>query len=196
MAAMLEQEELVSVERAIPMRRVWAMPNKNTFDIPPIRALVRQYLNASKVSVDPFARNKRWATYTNDLNPDTAAESHDEAVEFLHSLKVRGVRADLGLLDPPYNVSQAKEVYQSIGIATLPAAIASGWKAERNALDDLIIAGGIVISCNWNSNGMGVERGYYIEGILIVAHGREHNDTIVTVERKAESAQGVLNYDS
>lgn len=189
MSAVVEQVEYVSIERAIPMRRVWAMPNACTFDIPPIRALVKSYLQNSTVSVDPFARNKRWATYTNDLNPDTAAEWHMEAKEFLEYLRVNYVRADLGLFDPPYNVSQAKEVYQSIGLDTMPAAIASSWKAERDALCELIKIGGIVISCNWNSNGMGVGRGFEIQEILIVAHGREHNDTIVTVEKKVESKQ-------
>lgn len=192
MSALLEQEELVSIERAIPMRRAWAMPSANTFSIAPIRALVRGYLGKSKVSVDPFARNKRWATFTNDLNPDTAATSHLEAREFLNALAGMGVVADLGLFDPPYNVSQAKEVYQSIGIATMPAAIASSWKAERDLLSALIVPNGIVISCNWNSNGMGIGRGFAIEQILIVAHGREHNDTIVTVERKVESAQSEM----
>lgn len=193
MSAAVEQIEYVSIERAIPMRRVWAMPNPSTFDIPPIRSLVKSYLHKSFVSVDPFARNKRWAMHTNDLNPETAAEHHMEAAEFLETLAAQGVRADLGLFDPPYNVSQAKEVYQGIGIDTLPKAIASSWKRERDGLSRLIRAGGFVISCNWNSNGMGLERGFRIEQILIVAHGREHNDTIVTVERKIESNQMKLS---
>lgn len=192
----LEQVGYVSVERAIPMRRVWAMPNPCTFDIPPIRALVKKHLYQSKVSVDPFARNKRWATYTNDLNPETAAEWHMEAKEFLEYLRVNYVQADVGLFEPPYNVSQAKQVYQSIGLETMPAAIASSWKAERDALCELIKISGIVISCNWNSNGMGIGRGFEIQEILIVAHGREHNDTICTVERKVDNGQGALAFNA
>lgn len=53
--------------------RVWAMPNHDTFSVKPIGEFVRRYLDASKVSVDPFARNKQWATYTNDLDPNTSA---------------------------------------------------------------------------------------------------------------------------
>ena len=41
-----------------------------------------------------------------------------------------------------------------------------------------------VISCGWNSTGMGKARGYEIEEILLVNHGAAHNDTIVMVERK------------
>lgn len=91
MAAKLEQIEYTSVARAIPIRRVWAMPSKNTFDVPPMKALVKGCLYKSKISVDPFARNKRWATHTNDLNPDTAAEFHVDALEFLKTLAARAV---------------------------------------------------------------------------------------------------------
>ena len=60
--------------------RTWAMPTSDTFDCKPIGEFVRQYLKG--VSVDPFARNKRWATHTNDLNPDTRAEHHMDAESF------------------------------------------------------------------------------------------------------------------
>jgi hypothetical protein len=50
------------------------MPNGDTFSVKPIGDFVRSYLDAATVSVDPFARDKRWATHTNDLNPATQAE--------------------------------------------------------------------------------------------------------------------------
>jgi hypothetical protein len=189
MSAALEQVEYVSTQSAIPMRRVWAMPSANTFDIPPIRALVKSYLYGSKVSVDPFARNKRWATHTNDLNPDTAAEHHLPASDFLKMLFERGVRADFLLFDPPYSPGQAKEVYQSIGIEKLPVAIAQGWTTERDLISKLLLPKGVAISFGWNSTGIGMNRGFRIEEIMLVAHGKDHNDTICTVERKVESAQ-------
>ena len=55
------------------------MPNKDTFSVAPIGAFVKKYLAQSRVSVDPFARNKAWATYTNDLNPSTSAQRHLDA---------------------------------------------------------------------------------------------------------------------
>lgn len=168
------------------------MPDSNTFDIQPIRSLVEHYLRNSTVSVDPFSRDKRWATHTNDLNPNTKAEHHLEAAKFLEMLYEQGVRADLGLFDPPYSTTQAKEVYQSIGIETLPLAISQGWRTEREGLAKVISPDGVVISCGWNSAGMGLRRGFRIERILLVAHGREHNDTIVTVERKISGTQEKL----
>lgn len=79
------------------------MPNGDTFSVPPIGDFVRSYLAASRCSVDPFARNKRWATHTNDLNPETEAEHHMDAEEFLRMLALRGVKADLVIFDPPYS---------------------------------------------------------------------------------------------
>lgn len=187
-------EVLVSVERAIPMRRVWAMPSANTFSVAPIGDLVRWYLNKSKVSVDPFARNKRWATYTNDLNPETAAEHHMEAALFLGMLKDQGVIADLGIFDPPYSPRQVQECYNGIGrtVTIQDTQMVDIRREARNALANLIKPHGYAISCGWNSAGIGMARGFQIVEMLIVCHGGWHNDTIVTVERKVESPQNGL----
>ena len=196
MSAAVEQIDYVSIERAIPMRRVFAMPSKNTFDIPPIRSLVRSYLRQSKVSIDPFARNTRLATHTNDLNPETSAEYHLEALEFLKLLVSRDVRADLVLFDPPYSRRQVQEVYNGIGrhYGMGDSQYHSlNWPAERAEIDRLLDAGGRVISFGWQSNGMnqcGSNAGKYaIEEVLLVAHSGAHHDTICIVERKVENKQ-------
>ena len=167
----------------ISYARIWAMPSADTFDIPPIGELVKRYLRASKVSVDPFARNKRWATYTNDLNPDTAAEYHLDALDFLVMLKDQNVQADLILFDPPYSPTQIKECYAGIGIRKYRGG-EENWKIERDTIYDLLCVGGVSVSCGWNSQGLGIGRNTQIEEILLVPHGAAHNDTIVTVERK------------
>jgi len=173
------------------MRRVWAMPDPCTFNIPPIRALVKSYLHKSKVSVDPFARNKRWATHTNDLNPETAAEHHIDAEEFLFSLRDKGVNCDLALFDPPYSPRQMAECYASIGkIATTEdTQNAALYRRVRHALSQILTPDAVVINCGWNSSGMGTQYHMGIIEFLIVCHGSGHNDTIVTVERKIEDRQ-------
>lgn len=194
MSAALEQVEYVSIERAIPMRRVFAFPSARTFDIPPIRGLVKSYLHCSTVSVDPFARNKRWATYTNDLNPETAAGAHMDSADFLESLASGGVQADLVLFDPPYSPRQIKECYDGIGLKmqTEDAWRTNGWTRERKAIAGIVISGGFVISFGWHSNGMGRYAGFEPVEYLTVCHGWGHNDTICTVERKVESKQSQL----
>lgn len=167
------------------LTRKWAMPSADTFDVPPIGEFVKSYLRNSKVSIDPFSRNKRWATYTNDLNPNTAAEYHMYAVEFLRMLVRRGIRADLVIFDPPYSLRQAQEVYEQFGQWTFEDTQNVGrWTEERNLIYKLLNSGGVVLSFGWNSQGMGKHHDCSIEEILIVCHGGAHNDTICMAERK------------
>lgn len=175
----------------IKMSRVWSKPNRNTFNVPPIRALVRKHLSHSTASVDPFARNKRWATYTNDLNPDTAAEHHMDALDFLLMLRDKGIKADLVIFDPPYSPRQVKECYDGIGLKMKQedAWRTAAWTKERDVINDILKPEGIVLSFGWNTHGMSKARGYEIEEILLICHGAASNDTICTVERKIASAQ-------
>ena len=164
------------------------MPNKNTFDIPAIGKFVRHYLEQSNVSVDPYARDKRWATYTNDLNPATAAEFHADAEQFLWALGSVGVVADLVIVDPPYSPRQVKECYDSIGLKMAQDDALLGKKRGlmKAAIARLVPAGGVVLHFGWNTVGMGLKHGYEQEEILLVCHGSNHNDTICLAERRVK----------
>lgn len=166
--------------------REWAMPSHDTFSVKPVGAFVKRYLAESKASIDPFARNKRWATYTNDLNPDTGADYHMDAEAFLKLMAADGVKADLVIFDPPYSPRQISECYKSIGMEVGMKETQSAllYKRVRDAIDPVLSDGGIVLSFGWNSVGMGIKRGYEIEEILLCCHGGAHNDTICTAERK------------
>jgi len=180
--------EYVSIEKAIPMQRVWSMPNHNTLSVQPIGQLVGGYIRKSKVSIDPFARDCDWATYTNDLNPQTKAKYHLDALDFLKELQQQQVVADLAIFDPPYSLRQCAEVYKSVGrpVTMRDTQIFGRWTEHKQVLASLLEVGGHVISCGWNTQGMGLKNGFLIVQILMVCHGGAHNDTIVTVERKVE----------
>lgn len=168
--------------------RKWAMPSSDTFSVPPIGEFVKSYLRNSKVSVDPFARNKRWATYTNDLNPKTEAEYHLDALEFLEMLKDTGVIADLVIFDPPYSPRQLSECYSEIGRAALMEDTQSkSWSDWKNAISEITPVGGVVLSFGWNTVGMGRKHSFEILEIMLVCHGGVHNDTICMAERKVSS---------
>ena len=174
--------------------RVWAMPSADTFSVPPIGAMVQRYLKASKTSCDPFARNKRWATHTNDLNPKTEAEHHMDAEDFLRMLAAQGVRCDLAILDPPYSPRQISECYQEAGIKcgmkeTQNAAL---YSRVKNAMAEVLTDDAIVLSFGWNSAGMGQKHGFEQIEIMLVCHGGAHNDTICLAERKRPNLQGAL----
>lgn len=167
-------------------KRVFAMPNADTFSIPPIGEFVQTFLARSSVSVDPFARNKTWFTHTNDLNPETSAQHHMDAEAFCLMLHGRQIVADLGIFDPPYSPRQISECYKSVGlkVGIEETQNARLYKRVRDALDLLMAPGAIVLSFGWNSAGMGEKRGYKQLAILLVAHGGAHNDTICLAEQK------------
>ncbi len=168
--------------------RTWAMPNKNTFSVSPIRDFVEKHLQQSIRSIDPFARNYAGATITNDLNPKTLAQYHEPACEFLRSF-IGGELFDLVIFDPPYSLRQVKEMYQSIGIKKLSMAETHNvgrWTEEKDFIDRILKPGGYVLSFGWHSNGMGKKRNYKIQEILLVAHGSAHNDTICMSEQKSK----------
>lgn len=175
--------------------RVWAMPSRDTLSVPEMRDFARQFTMHSKASIDPFARNCRLATVTNDLNPDTAAQHHMDAEEF--PLSMAGRTFDVAIFDPPYSPRQVSECYQQVGLETsMQDTQAGAWARWRDALDPLIVPGGVVVSYGWNSNGMGKGRGYELIEMLIVAHGGMHNDTICIAERKLQPAAQLFQMEA
>lgn len=170
----------------IPFTRCFAMPSAETFSVKPIGEFVRRYLGAATVSVDPFARNRDWATYTNDINPSTSAQSHQDAEDFLKGLAAKNINADLVLFDPPYSPRQISEHYKAAGLEVGQADTQSArlYKRVRDAIDPLVRPGGIVLSFGWQSVGMGITRGYNLIETMLVAHGGAHNDTICIAEIK------------
>ncbi len=171
--------------------RTWAMPSADTFSVPPIGDFVRRYLVGSKVSVDPFARNKRWATHTNDLNPNTEAEHHMDAEDFLRMLAANGTKADLVIFDPPYSPRQISECYQEIGkeVGMKETQSALLYQRVRGVIAQVLTDHGIVLSFGWNSVGMGLGHDFEQLEILLCCHGGAHNDTICLAEQRN---QGLL----
>jgi hypothetical protein len=170
----------------IRFSRCFAMPSAETFSVRPIGDFVRRFMAVSNVSVDPFARNRGWATYTNDINPHTSAQSHQDAEAFLTDLAGKNINADLVLFDPPYSPRQIMEHYQAAGLTVTQEDTQSArlFRRVRNAIDRIVSPGGVVLSFGWQSVGMGVNRGYELFETMLVTHGGAHNDTICIAERK------------
>ena len=166
--------------------RVWAMPNKDTFSVAPIGAFVKRYLGESTASVDPFARNKRWATVTNDLDPGTGAEHHFDAEDFLGLMRLEGRMFDLAIFDPPYSPRQIAECYKGFGrtVTTKDTQSSVLYARARDALVPVLAPEAVVLTFGWSTNGMGKKHGFEIEEIMLVAHGGAHNDTICMAERR------------
>lgn len=162
--------------------RKWAMPNKNTFDIKPIRELLTKYTTNCESSVDPFANVNRVAHICNDLDPQHGTDFTMDALEFLKMWPDSSF--DLILFDPPYSPRQVSECYKSLDMTVnMQTTQSSFWGNLKKEISRVCMHEGYVISCGWNSGGIGKTKGFEIVEILMVAHGGWHNDTIVTVER-------------
>lgn len=183
------------VNENISIERVWAMPNKNTFDIKPINQLIKEELTDG-LWIDPFANKNKLATITNDLSLEFDADYHLDAFEFMKMFDTGSV--DGVLYDPPYSPRQVSECYNNVGYnVTWDTTKASFWGNHKREISRIVKIGGKVITFGWNSGGIGYKYGFEIERILLVPHGGWHNDTICTVEIKTHdgeiTGQGVQN---
>ena len=163
------------------IERIWAMPNKWTFRIKPIRELLSEEVNDG-FWIDPFAGEHSPATVTNDLNPARKADYHMDALEFLHTFETASV--DGVLFDPPYSPRQVKECYDHIGIEISWDGRTTFWSQIKNEMSRVIKPGGKAICFGWSSMGCGMARGFSLQRVLLVPHGGTRNDTICTVETK------------
>ena len=91
------------------------MPNKNTFDIKPIRELIDKYIKDKELIIDPFANKNKIATITNDLDPQYNTDYNLDALDFLKLFY--DISVDMVLYDPPYSPRQISECYKQLNKA-------------------------------------------------------------------------------
>jgi len=179
--------------------QTFAMPNKACSEIKPIRLFMEDWIKSvcgedyhdfdyrtagSLAVVDPFARNCKLGTITNDLNPNTSAQFHMKAEDFLDHLLESNIKADVVIYDPPYSVRQISECFTEVGIkATQQDTQSTFYTKLKDRIRPLVKTGGVVLSFGWNSMGVG-KKGFTYEEIMLVTHGGIHNDTICVAQRK------------
>ena len=165
--------------------RIWAMPNKWTFTIKPIRELLKEEVTGGRW-IDPFAGKNSPAPFgdRNDLDDSNETAYHEDALKFLKRYALSSV--DGVLFDPPYSITQAAQCYKSFGKEKLKVNVANMgyWKQIKDEIARILKPQGKVICFGWNSMGLGKGRGFEMQRILLVPHGGSKNDTLVTVETK------------
>ena len=179
------------------IKRQWAMPNKNTFSIKPIKELILKYLDSPILTaIDPFCNGNRLLknVVTNDLDESKEADFHLDALDFFYKIQSESVH--VVLFDPPYSPRQVSECYKSLGkTVNMQTTQSSYWAKLKKEIARVLTPSGVCITCGWNSGGIGKSLGFDIEEILLVAHGGWHNDTIVTVDRKTYIEQFEFNFN-
>lgn len=135
------------------INRKWCMPNKNTFDIKPIKEVIDKYM-VEGVIIDPFANKNKIATITNDLDEQYDTNYHMDATDFLKMFEDNSV--DMVLYDPPYSPRQVSECYKNLGkTVNMQTTQASYWSNQKKEIGRILKPNGIVITCGWNSGGIG-----------------------------------------
>ena len=165
--------------------RVWAMPNKWTFTIKPIKELIIRYMGNSTPWADPFAGMYSPAQIRNDINPSRNAEYNLDALAFMRTLESNSCAGVL--FDPPYSFHKLSKLYSDTIKPKDPTA--KTYRASmKKEIGRVLQTDGISISFGWNTNGVnsGIQQ-YEILEVLIVPHGDSRNDTLVTVQQKIQS---------
>jgi len=159
------------------------MPSRWTFSIKPIAQLLKEEVMSGQNWIDPFAGQNSPASIRNDINPESEAEYHEDALKFLQ--RQPDEEYDGVLFDPPYSATQAKRLYDTLGLRfTADMGRPEYWSKCLTECSRILKKGGRAIVFGWNSNGIGKTRGFELEKILLIAHGSRRNDTIITIETK------------
>tara|TARA_R100000306_G_scaffold50065_2_gene47154 strand:+ start:1210 stop:1767 length:558 start_codon:yes stop_codon:yes gene_type:complete len=133
---------------------------------------------------DPYARNCRIAReYTNDIDPETDAKFHLDALDFLCSMDSGAF--DAVIFDPPFSEYQAKRYeHGTANIYTTPGAV----KDQMCEIERILKPGGYLLKFGYNTSR---HKGHFdLIRVMIVNHGANHNDTLVSLWRKANHNLG------
>ena len=156
--------------------------NKDTFSIPSIRPFVLAHCHGlvfnAFAGITPLERDG-CQFVTNDLNPECPTNFHLDcsSLGFVGAVQECGINAfDTILVDPPFSLYLAKRKYNGRWFRD--------YTIVKNNIDKLAKIGTKVITLGFNSTGFGAMRGYEKLEVLIVNAKGNHNDILVTVERK------------
>jgi len=174
------------------INRIWEMPNSRTFKIKAIKNLILKYSIDKKIILDPFANEMSIKKYlnnkyiSNDLDISYNCDYNLDAIDFLNIFENNSI--DMVLFDPPYSGRQVVECYKKLNKTVTMNDTNSNFLSKfKNEISRVTQNNAIVITCGWNTNGIGKKNGFELIEILLVAHGSSHNDTIITVERKQKN---------
>jgi len=180
----------------IKLSREWAMPNRWTFEIPPIEELVDREVGTG-VWIDPFAGKSNKADITNDINPERDTDYTMKAVDFLQTFGDNEIDGGV-IFDPPYSATQLKRLYGDLDIEASQNDTNGGFYGRnKDEVERICAPGATVIYFGWDSGGIGKTRGFKKREIMLVSHGSSRNDTICVVEDyQDKNATSITDYES
>lgn len=159
-------------------------PKRYTFEQPKLKRYVQGWFDYGNMVLNLFAGKVRLdidspctiREYRVDLSDEFSPDYVGDAYEFVLSAIEKGVKFDVIVLDPPYNLRKSREKYDGRYIGS--------FTKIKNLLPKILEPHGIIITLGYDTVGMSKSRGFKKVGIGVVCHGGDHNDTLVVVEEK------------
>lgn len=148
--------------------------HRYTFKVGPIKQWVEKECEGRTLNL--FAGKTKLGVdeIRNDLDPDSLADYHLDALAFVRIWQGDGF--DTVLLDPPYSYRKSMEMYKGRK--------ASPFRQLKDEMLKIVNRGGKVITFGYHSTVMGKGRGFAVEKIALFSHGGAIHDTIASVERR------------
>jgi hypothetical protein len=147
-----------------------------TFQYGPARSIVQEYMTgrvlnacAGKTELEHDGTIIR-----NDLSPERDADTHHDVVEIADHFSLHSF--DTVIFDPPFDENQAETKYDGLHAGDVYAAL--------EQFNQLVCAGGYVISFGWSSWGMRSFGAFERVETILLQRGPVHRDVVVAVDRR------------
>jgi hypothetical protein len=149
--------------------------HRYTFSVKAIRQWVEQTCEGRVLNLFAGKTKLVLDETRNDLDPETPADYHQDALTFLRSFS--GEKFNTILLDPPYAYRKSMELYKGM--------VCSPFRQLKDDIPNCLVPGGLVITFGYHSIVLGRNRGFHLERLALFSHGGAIHDTTVSAERFA-----------
>lgn len=149
--------------------------HKTTYFKKVIKEVRNIYQYHNELIVDPFARDCRIAHMTNDLNPNTKADYHMDALDFLK--QIGNESTTLLIFDPPFSSSQS-ERYGYGNIYATPGVVPD----LMTEIDRILVDRGLLLKFGYNTTRH--KKSFQLLKTWVVNFGGNRNDVLVTLWRR------------
>ena len=133
-------------------------------------------------SLDPFARNCEVFSITNDIDKNTSAKFHLDALVFMEKFaSLEPNKIDLIWFDPPFSSRQSNEIYDGhVNVYTDPSYMKNLYATIPRLLDK----DGLFVRWGYNTNNPCPDI-LKLETVFIFPQGANKNDVLVSIFRRA-----------
>jgi hypothetical protein len=129
--------------------------------------------------IDPFARNCKWGTIRNDMDPGIKTVHYNlESLDFMKLMKTNS--AKMVLFDPPFSDRQAKKY--ELGDTNLYCTGDGRIGKLCKEVERVLKPGGVMVKLGYNSSKPTTN--FDLLEMMVVNFGGTRNDVILTIWRK------------